>query len=142
MVGTAAERCGFLYRVTAQTSSPSARVRKSSQHSLLALRIARRRSLLFSLTSLFVASPFLRHLLAQPRSLRLALISSFHHRLDLAQMVMTRVSSLRTSTKVDWIHSISSLRFSVVLLSSRMGRVISSLQTEPALCWSDPDLPV
>ena len=72
--------CGFVYRVTAQTSSPSARFKKSAQHSLLAFPIALYSSFFASLapSSKSMAPPLLLLLLARPRPFCFALISSFH----------------------------------------------------------------
>lgn len=110
-----------MYRVSAQTFSPSARFRNSSQNSLLALRMALLSALSASRTSAISTRPCRLLLLSRPSSLRLFRISSFHHRFDLAQMVIFRVCSLSKLTSVVWIHSISSGRSSAVLLSSRVG---------------------
>ena len=98
-MGTAADRWGLVYLVTAQTSSPSALARRSSQYSLLALLISLLTAFLASLTSSFLAAPLLFLRATYPSSLRLARISSFHHLLDLEQMAITRQLALRPSLR-------------------------------------------
>ena len=94
MAGTASDRWDFVYLVTAQTSSPSALLRKP--HSLCVFLIALFRACFASVTVSCLPSPLLLFLMARPSSLLFALMSSFHQRFDLAQMVMTRVCSSKT----------------------------------------------
>ena len=94
MVGTAAERRGLVYRVTAYTSSPSARFRMSSQYSFVAFFIALFRAFFGSFTSscqCCCSPPPLLLLVTQPASRRFVLMSSLHQRSDRAQVVMTLV---------------------------------------------------
>ena len=122
MVGTAVPRGGRVYRMTAQTSSPVDFSKNSSHLALLALRMASRSSCLALLKPRRHPSSlrlFLRS--ALPRALRLSRISSFHHLLDLAQMVTRLVPWLRVSTRVAWSQWISAERSASELASSRVG---------------------
>ena len=83
-----------MYRVTAQTSSLSARFRKSSQHSRRAFRMALSSARFAAFASAWLSVPLLFLLTALPRFLLFSFISPFHHLLDLAQIVMTRTCLL------------------------------------------------
>lgn len=95
-------------------------LRNLSQHSLFAFFIALFRALHAALTSSLLAVPLFL-LLTRPRSFLLSWMSSFHHLLDLAQMVITRTCSSRTLVRMVWIYSISLPRSSTVQLSASVG---------------------
>ena len=80
-----------------------------------------------SLTATWLALPALLHRAARPSWRRLVLVSSFHHLLDLAQMVTFRTYLSRILVMTDWIQPISSSISSVVASSSRIGRSVSCL---------------
>src|SRR5436853_3147641 len=98
MDGTVVDLGGLVYLATAQTWSPVALPRKSSHLPLFALLISPLRAFLAWVTSSWLALPCLLRLIVPPRAFLLALMSSFHHLLDLAQMVTFRVSWSSSST--------------------------------------------
>lgn len=122
--------------MAAQTSLPSARFRNSSQHNLLAFRIAFSWILFAILNSPWLLAPVLFLLTALLRLLLSTPISSFHHLFDIAQIVMTRVCSFGAPVKVVWIYSISSSSSAIELstLIIGLGGVFScSVQAPPNL---------
>lgn len=111
-----------MYLDTAQTSSPTTLLRKSSQHFRLALRMDLLSALFASLTAAALAPPLLLHRSTRPNWCLLFRISSFHHLLERAQMVTFLTWASRREIKEDWTNSISSSGSSLVALSLRQGR--------------------
>ena len=115
---------GWVNLMTAHTSSPVDFSRNSSHLVLLTLRMESWSSCLGFLKPLCQSSSLLLLLWsAQPRALHLSPISSFHHLLDLAQIVIRLVPWFKVSTSVAWIQCISARRSASVLVSSSVGRL-------------------
>ena len=96
---------------------------------------------------LFACRALLSLLVAWPSSPLLDRMSSFHHRFDLAQMMIARTCLLKISARVAWTHSISLSRSPAVHLAARVGRapdlahqIFASVGSDQSSSFSLPSL--